>query len=103
MKKDNGPLIVAVFLVIGGLLSGATVLNSRMQGTEVLSNHRNNDFFISIARGAENAAALFGARTLSSITAVSANGGPYSKVVFSPTLGAIKDPGTSIQASSPNQ
>ena len=96
MKKDNLPLIVAVFLATGGLLSGVSALGNKTGITEVASTRRSAEFFISTAQGAQNAATLFGAQTLSPVTAVSGNGALNSKSVFSVSLGAVKDSGSSF-------
>jgi hypothetical protein len=101
MKKDNVPLIVAIFLVIGGLFSGAFVLGNNT-GEMQVSSGRGSDFFISAARGAEGATMFLGTRIPSPITAVSNNSELNTRSVFSDTLGAVKDIGTlgSIQSSS---
>jgi hypothetical protein len=82
---------VAVFLVIGGLLSGASVFKNKAGVIEAASTHRNAEFFISTARGAENAAALFGARPISPVAAVFNDGAPGQQLVFSTARGAVKD------------
>jgi hypothetical protein len=96
MKKDNGPLIVAVFLAIGGLLSGVAIFRDGTRVADITSVRRNVAFFIPTAQGAENAAMLFGARTPYPVTAVSGNEAQAPELVFSVTLGAVKDPGSDI-------
>jgi hypothetical protein len=91
MKKYSNPLIVAVFLVTGGLLSGIPVFNHSIQITESASAHRNTAFFISTAQGAENMATLFGVRNIPPVSAVSLNSAPDRRLVFSVTLGAISN------------
>jgi len=94
MKKGNRPLIVAVFLVIGGLASATSVIQNGTHAAEVVSTHRSGEFFIPTAQGAENAATLFSMRTLSPITAVSSDNTQGQRLVFSAAQGAVKDPGT---------
>jgi hypothetical protein len=98
MKRDNSPLIVAVFLVVVGLLSGVSVFDGKAGATEVASARRSAEFFISTAQGAENATTLFSARTLSPITAVSDASAPNPRFVYSTALGAVKDIGMSAEA-----
>jgi|GEM_PF-1724392 hypothetical protein len=93
MKKDNVPLIVAIFLVMGGLLSGAFVFGNNGGETQVTPS-RGSGFFISAARGAEGATMFLGIQVPSPITAVSNNSELNTKSVFSNTLGAVKDIGT---------
>lgn len=88
------PLIVAIFLVIGGLLSSLSILGSKTGAIEVASAHRSTEFLISTAQGAEIAATLFGAQTPSPVTAVSGDGTLNARSVFSAMLGAVKDPGS---------
>ncbi len=90
------PLIVAVFLAIGGLLSGVSVLNGKTGIVEVASARRSSEFLISTAQGAETTATLFGTRTLSPVAAVSGDGVLDQKSIFSDTLGAVKDPGNNF-------
>jgi hypothetical protein len=100
INKDNRPLIVAVFLVIAGLLSGASVFKNQTGIARAVSGGQKDEFFISIAQGAENTAMLFGARSLSPIAAVSGDGATSSGKVFFTALGAVKDVGAAIQTSS---
>ena len=93
MKKDNSPLIVAVFLAIGGLLSSPFVFNSGTGMANVAAAGRDAGFLISSARGAENAAALFSAQAPSPVAAVSDGGTLDPKSVFSTELGAVKSGG----------
>ena len=93
-------MIVAVFLVIGGLLSGVFVFKNQTVTTGAVSGGRNAEFFISTAQGAENAAMLFGTQPLSPIAAVSGDGATSSGKVFFTALGAVKDAGAPAQASS---
>lgn len=89
-------MIVAVFLVIGGLLSGISAFNNRTGTTDIVLASRKAEFFISTAQGAESAATLLGDRIPSSVTAVSDESVPDQRLVFSTTLGAVKDPGASM-------
>lgn len=99
MKKDNRPLIAAVFLVIGGLFSGAFVSGNLNGGiVEVASARRSGEFFISAAQGAENAGALLDERTPSPVSAVSNSNILESRSIFFSTLGAVKDPGVSAES-----
>jgi len=105
MKKDNAPLIVAIFLVMGGLLSGILISENSTGIVRAASAHQETTFFISTARGAENVTTLLGARIPSPVTAVSDNSGSNTKSIFSNTLGAVKDAGAfgSAQNSSRNR
>jgi hypothetical protein len=100
MKKDNSPLIVAVFLVIGGLLSGASFFADKTGVVSVAAAHRNASFLISTAQGAVNTATLFGARAIPPVSAVSGESAPDPRLLFSATLGTVKDPGLSVSSSS---
>ena len=82
---------MAVFLVIGGLLSGAFVFKNQTGITDAVSGGQRAEFFISTAQGAENAVMLFGAQPLSPITAVSGDGATSSGKIFLTALGAVKD------------
>ena len=86
-------MIVAVFLVIGGFLSGISVIDSRTGVVEVAAGNRGAGFFISRAQGAENATMLLGARAPSPVVAVSDNSVLNPKLVFSTNLGAVKSAG----------
>jgi hypothetical protein len=97
MKKDSVPLIMAIFLVVGGLFS-TMLLNNGTGITEASPAHRSAEFFISTAQGAESSAALFGARTLSSLTAVSGDGTLDIRSAFSVNLGAVENVGISWPA-----
>jgi hypothetical protein len=97
MKKDTKPLIVAVFLVTGGLLVSAFASRVPAQMTETATAHQDGAFFISTAQGAENTAALFGGQTVSAISAVSGDSVSGPKAIFFVASGAIKDPGTSVK------
>jgi hypothetical protein len=89
MKKDNKPLIVAIFLVSAGLLSA--VFPFRTVATLAVSAHHGGAFLISTAKGAENTSALFGSRTTPAVFAVSGNNASSSKAAFSATPGVIED------------
>jgi hypothetical protein len=101
MKKDNVPLIVAIFLVMGGFFSGI-ILGNKTLGMQVSPIRQGNGLFIATARGAEGATMLLGARIPSSITAVSDNSELNTKLVFSSALGAVRDISAlgSVQSSS---
>jgi hypothetical protein len=96
MKKDTKPLIVAVFLVIGGLLANGLFSQANTQVTETALSERGGAFFISTAQGAESIATLFGERTASAISAVSSDDIPEQRAIFSVASGAIKDPEISV-------
>ena len=99
MKKDNRPLIAAVFLVMGGLFSSAFVSGNIKGGiVEMASARRSGEFFIPAAQGAENAGALLDERTPSPVSAVSNSNIIESKSIFFSTLGAVKDPGVSAES-----
>lgn len=83
---------MAVFLVVGGLLLSAGSFR-KPEMTGVVLAHRGATFFISTAKGAETASALFGARAIPSISAVSGDGAQYLQSSLSAARGAIKDPG----------
>ncbi len=90
------PLVAAVFLVIGGLFSGALVFgHSRGGVTEVAAAHRDGEFFISTAQGAETAGALFDQRIPSPVSAVANSNILETRSVFFSSFGAVKDPGVS--------
>ena len=95
MKKNDMPLIVAVFLVIGGFLSGISLLSSQTGIRETAAARRDTEFLIPTAQGAENAAALFSARILPQVTAVSNSNIPSLRAIVFVASGAIKDPGAS--------
>jgi hypothetical protein len=97
MKKDIVPLTAAVFLVIGGLMSGFFISNSKAGTIEVASSHRNGEFFIPAAQGAETAGALIGERAPSPMFAVSNSDILESRSIFFTALGAVKDPGVSAE------
>ena len=88
IKKDSKPLIVAIFLVLGGLFSVA--VPSRKTATIAVSAHQAGAFFISTAKGAENTSALFGLRTTPAVFTVSGNGTSSSGAAFSATLGVVE-------------
>ncbi len=90
------PLVAAVFLVIGGLFSGSFVFVHPRGGiTEVAPAHRDSEFFISTAQGAETAGALLDQRIPSPVSAVANSGILETRSVFFSSFGAVKDPGIS--------
>ncbi len=93
MKKDIAPLLVAVFLVIGGLASSAFVAGNNGGILEVASAHHDGEFFITAAQGAETAGALLGERLPSPVSALSNSSILESRSIFFVSLGAVKDPG----------
>jgi hypothetical protein len=80
------------------LFSGSAVFNSKTGVAEVASAHRDAELFISTAQGAMNTATLFGARAVPSISAVAGGNAPDPRLVFSPTLGTVKDLGISTSS-----
>ena len=94
--------MVAVFLVIGGLVSGFSIFSTKAEIAEIASVRRNAQFLISTAQGAENAATLFGARTLSPVVAVSDDSAMDLMATFSPTLGAVRS-NDAFAGAAPNQ
>jgi hypothetical protein len=92
IKNDGKPLIVAIFLVAGGLALGACSFQ-KVAGTVAVSTQRDGAFFISTANGAENASTLFGARVIPPVSALTDDNETYTHSAFSPASGAIKDPG----------
>ncbi len=85
-------MVVAVFLVIGGLFSGIFVFANKTGAGDTISARRNAELFIATAQGAENGTALLDTQNLSSGAVIfDGNDASDSKPTFSATLGAIKD------------
>jgi hypothetical protein len=90
-KKETKPLIVAIFLVTGGLLSGAPLFRPSTGINETNSSGPKGTFFVSSAQGAENTTALFGEKTIPPVSAISGDNAPSQGSIFSVASGAIRD------------
>jgi len=82
---------VAIFLVIGGLLSNTPLFHPSIGTTETVLSRQKGSFFVSTAQGAENITALFGERTISPVSAISGNSTLGQGSIFSVVSGAIRD------------
>jgi len=84
-------LIVAIFLVTGGLLSSAPLFHPARGTREAALSRPKGTFFVSTAQGAENITALFGEKTIRPVSAISGDSAPSQGSIFSIASGAIRD------------